>query len=97
MDCLERNLNGNWANGIAIRLVDAAVAASAHLLCADRESLLREIAKRALWHLTNRTVELRNAATESGLEIPDQPSKGRSPNKSAYSHASDRLESDRAA
>jgi hypothetical protein len=48
MDCLERNLNGNWANGIAIRLVDAAVAASAHLLCTDRESLLREIAKRAL-------------------------------------------------
>jgi hypothetical protein len=46
MDCLERDPGGNWANRIAIRLVDAAFAACAHLPRTDRELLLREIAKR---------------------------------------------------
>jgi hypothetical protein len=97
MNRLERDPGGSWANRIATLLVDAAFAACAHLPRTDRELLLREIAKRALWHLSNCAVELRKPAKDLGREIPDHPSKVRSPNKSPYSHVPDRLETNRAA
>jgi hypothetical protein len=59
MNGLEQDLWGTWANRVAIRLVDAAFAACAHLPYSDRQLLLREIAKRALWHTSSAPAEPR--------------------------------------
>jgi hypothetical protein len=97
MNCLERDSGGNWAKRIAVRLVDAAFAACVHLPRTDRELLLREIAKRALWLLSNDTMGARIPEKEVVLEIPEPPLKVRSAIETSHGRPSNHLKQSRAA
>jgi hypothetical protein len=65
-DDLGKDPRDIWAKATAIQLVDGALSASersgGQLPNADQVALLREIAKRALWHMPNSADEVRDLA-----------------------------------
>jgi hypothetical protein len=48
-----------WARRVADRIVDGALTVGERLPEEDRNALLREIARRALWHMPNSNDELK--------------------------------------
>jgi hypothetical protein len=66
-----------WAEATAAHIVDGALSASersgGQLPNADQIALLREIAKRALWHMPDSSNEVRGLARHLYLESLRQP------------------------
>jgi hypothetical protein len=67
----------SWARASAHHIVDGALSASERsggpLPSPDQVSLLREIARRALWHIPNSTEEVRNLVRYITMENLRQP------------------------
>jgi len=57
----------SWARRVAERFVDSALAISERQPRVEQQSLMREIARRALWHMADAPAEARNLAKD--LEI----------------------------
>jgi hypothetical protein len=73
----EGHAREGWARSVANHLVDGALMASersgGRLPNPDQVSLLREIAKRALWHMPNSETEARKLARIMVIENLKQP------------------------
>jgi hypothetical protein len=65
-----------WARRAAERIVDGALTVSEHLPRPEQEALLREIARRAIWHMPNSGEELRELARHFYTENLRQPHSG---------------------
>ena len=73
----EEHQREGWARGVAHHLVDGALAATERSggppPSPDQVSLLREIAKRALWHMPNSAAEARQLVSVMTIENLRQP------------------------
>lgn len=67
---------GIWARRAAERIVDGALTVSERLPKPEQAALLREIARRALWHMPNSSDELRELARHFYTENLRQPHPG---------------------
>jgi hypothetical protein len=65
-----------WARRAAERLVDGVVTASERLPLPDQAALLREIARRSLWHIPNSRDEVRELVRYFDIENLRQPHAG---------------------
>jgi hypothetical protein len=76
-DALGKDPRDIWAAATALHLVDGALSASERsggpLPNADQVALLREIAKRALWHIPNSRDEVRKLVKYLDIENLRQP------------------------
>jgi hypothetical protein len=76
-DALGKDPRDIWAQATAMHLVDGALSASERssgpLPNADQVALLREIAKRALWHMPNSADEARGLVRYVTIENLRQP------------------------
>ena len=77
VDAFRKETRDIWAEATAAHIVDGALSASersgGQLPNADQIALLREIAKRALWHMPNSSEEVRGLARHVYLESLRQP------------------------
>jgi hypothetical protein len=73
-----------WAQRTAQQIVDGGLTAAERYSAPDQHALLREIARRALWHLPNSSDEIRDLARHFYLanlrkpqpgddDVPDEP------------------------
>ena len=62
-----------WARKAAHHIVDGVLAASERYPAPDQMALLREVARRALWHMPNSSDEVRDLARYLYLESLRQP------------------------
>jgi hypothetical protein len=69
----------SWARGAAKQIVGGAMRTCERLPPADRTSLLREIARQALWHTSNSRDEVRKITKWLDLENIKQPHPGDKP------------------
>jgi hypothetical protein len=65
-----------WARRVADRIVDGALTVGERLPEEDRNALLREIARRALWHMPNSNDELKALRNFFKIENLRQPQPG---------------------
>ena len=65
-----------WARRVADRIVDGALTVGERLPLEDRNALLREIARRALWHMPNSNDELKALRDFFKIENLRQPHPG---------------------
>jgi hypothetical protein len=76
-DALGKDPREIWAAATAMHIVDGALSASERsggpLPNADQVALLREIAKRALWHIPNSADEVRKLVRYIDIENLRQP------------------------
>jgi hypothetical protein len=69
----DREASERWARRTAEHLVDGMLSAVERLPLADQMSLLRAIAKRALWRMPNSSTEARDLAKYLDIENLRQP------------------------
>lgn len=62
-----------WARRAAERFIDGVVTASEGLSAVDQAALLREMARRALWHMPNSRDEVRELVRHFDIENLRQP------------------------
>jgi hypothetical protein len=62
-----------WARRAAHHIVDGVLAVSERYPAPDQMALLREVARRALWHMPNSSDEIRDLARHFYLENLHQP------------------------
>jgi hypothetical protein len=62
-----------WASGAAQHIIDGILAAIERYPRTDRTALLREIARRSLWHMPNSGDEVRDLARHFDIENLRQP------------------------
>jgi hypothetical protein len=65
-----------WARRVADQIVDSALTVGERLPQEDRNALLREIARRALWHMPNSNDELKALRDFFKIENLRQPHPG---------------------
>ena len=63
----------SWARRAAQRIVDGVLTASERYPAPDQTALLREVARRALWHMPNSSAEVRDLVSYFYLENLRQP------------------------
>ena len=62
-----------WARRAAERIIDGTLTAVERLPKLDHDALLREIARRAIWHMRNSDAELKNLRDYFKIENLRQP------------------------
>jgi hypothetical protein len=72
----EETIRTIWARRTADRMVDGALAAVERLPKPEQAALLREVARRALWHLPNSRDEVRALVKYFDIENLRQPHLG---------------------
>ena len=65
-----------WARRAAERIIDGTLTAVERLPKPDHDALLREIARRAIWHMRNSDDELKNLRDYFKIENLRQPHPG---------------------
>jgi hypothetical protein len=68
-----QQLREAWANRAAHHIVDGVLAAIERYPAPDQMALLREVVRRALWHMPNSSDEIRDLARHLYLENLRQP------------------------